>query len=189
MRFRKRASQDWATTEQLLSILAQHGEMTGQEFVARVPRLRGDYSDFYPAAALLHAKYIDTDISSGEPGKLVKGSFGPNTHETAVSFCQLALPEGESFQDYEAPRNSWHDFPCRIFMTAEGYLRLDELKQRHIERKRKRVDYIMSIVVAILAALISSYLTHYYASKRLQVEIPRRTLSGIENTAPGASPR
>ena len=41
-----------------------------------VPRLRGDYLDFYPAAALLQAKYIDTDVESGESGKLVKGSPG-----------------------------------------------------------------------------------------------------------------
>jgi hypothetical protein len=163
--------------------------MTAQEFVTHVPRLHGDYSDFYTAAALLQAKYIDTDMQSGEPGKLVRGSLGRNTSEAAVSFCQFALPAGESFQIYSAPRNSWHDFTCNVFMTAEGYLRLDELKKRQIEKKRKRVDYFVSIVVAILAALLSSYLTHYYASKRLQLENSRRTLSGVESPTPAASPR
>jgi hypothetical protein len=185
----KKSYREWGSTERLLAIVAQQGEMTAQEFVSHVPRIRGDYLDFYPAAALLHAKYIGTDVESGKPGKMIEGSLGLNTHETAVSFCQFALPAGESFQSYNAPRNSWHDFPCCIFITAEGYLRLDELKQRDVERKRKRGDYIVSIIVAILAALLSSYLTHYYASKRLQLENPRATVSRSESPTPIASPR
>jgi len=38
-------------TERLLKILATQGEMIAQEFLAHVPRQRGDYLDFYPAAA------------------------------------------------------------------------------------------------------------------------------------------
>ncbi len=144
--------------------------MIAQEFLAHVPRQRGDYLDFYPAAALLHANYISTDLESDRSGKTIEGKLGFNTHETAVMLCQLILPPGESFQINHCPRDSWHNFPVMMFMTAEGYLRLDELEQRRVERNRKRMDYFVSLAVAVLVALLSSYLAHYYASKRLQLE-------------------
>jgi hypothetical protein len=162
-------------TENILKILASQGEMKAQELLVYVPRVRGDYFDFYPVAALLHAGYISTDSTSETSGKIVEGTLGRHAHETAVMLCQLALPSGKSFEIDKCPRDSWHDFPLRMFMTSEGYLRLDELEQRRIERKRKRTDYFVSLGVAILAAVLSSSLAHYFASKRLQREPERKS--------------
>jgi hypothetical protein len=190
MRFRQPLSQQWTTSERLLALLAQYGEMKAQEFVIHVPRLRGDYLDFYPAAALLHAGYIGTDVKTGPVGgKMVESSLGPNTHDTAIMFSRFALPAGESVQiDNAPPSDSLHKFPCRIFMTAEGYLRLDELEQRRVERNRKRNDYFVSLTVAVLVALISSYLAHYYASKRLLLERAQTAPAAINSPTPVASP-
>jgi hypothetical protein len=152
--------------EPLLEILAAHGEMTGQEFLKHVERKRGDYLDFYPVAALLHGGYITTDSETTTGTKIAGAKLGVNMQDTAVVLCQLILPPGESFQINKCPRDSWHNFPVKMFMTADGYLRLDELEQRRIERKRKRNDYIVSLAVAVLVALLSSYLAHYFATKR-----------------------
>jgi hypothetical protein len=146
------------------------GEMKAQEFLADVPRPRGDYVDFYPIAALVHAGYICSDSVTESHGQTITGKIGVNTHETAVMLCQLALPAGQSFEIDGSPRESWHGFPMRLFMTAEGYLRLDELEKRRKERNRKRIDYFVSFVAAVIVALLSSSLANYYASKRAQAE-------------------
>ena len=56
-------------------------------------------------------------------------------------YCRL----GESFQINNCPRDSAANLPLKVFMTADGYLRLDELEQRRVERTRKRTDYIVSL--------------------------------------------
>ena len=161
---------DKAITEQLLRLLADRGEMKAQEFLASVPRTRGDYLDFYPVAALLHAGYISTDSTFDSGDKKVEGKLGLNTKDTAVFLCQLMLKPGESFQIDDCPRESAHDFPLKVFITSDGYLRLDELAERKAERVRKRIDYLAALAVAIVAALVSSYLTHHFASERQRAE-------------------
>lgn len=99
--------------------------MRAQEFLSNVPRIRGDYVDFYPVAALLHAGYVSTDSTTESGKKKVEGQLGLNTKDTAVSLCQLTLKPGDSFQIDGCPRDSTHDFPLNVFITAEGYLRLD----------------------------------------------------------------
>src|ERR1041384_4650564 len=114
--------------EPLLEVLATHGEMKAQEFLKHVARKRGDYLDFYPVAALLHAGYVTTETIT-EIGRTVAGAkLGVTLQDTALILCQLMLPLGESFQFNKVPRHSMHDFPVTIIMTAEGYLRLDELE-------------------------------------------------------------
>lgn len=171
--------------EPLLEFLAAEGEMKAQDFLAHVKRKRGDYLDFYPAAALLHAGYITTDsqTSTGR-GKTIEGKLGDSLQDTAVFLCQLVLPPGESFQINNCPRDSAHNFPIKVFMTAEGYLRLDELEQRRIEQKRKRNDYIVSLTIAVLVALLSSYLAHYFATKRAVIERAKSAAS----TSPSPTP-
>jgi hypothetical protein len=160
--------------EPLLKLLAAEGEMKAQDFLTHVKRNRGDYLDFYPIAALLHAGYITTDsVTSTGRGQEVVGKLGGNLQDTAVFLCQLMLPPDESFQINGCLRDSAHNFPVQMFMTAEGYLRLDELEKRRIERKRKRIDYIVSLAIAVLVALLSSYLAHYFAVKRSQIERPQ----------------
>lgn len=170
--------------EPLLDLLAAEGEMKAQDFLTHVHRQRGDYLDFYPAAALLHAGYITTDsVTSTGRGTEIEGKLGGNLQDTAVFLCQLVLPPGESFQINNCPRDSAHNFPIKVLMTAEGYLRLDELEQRRVERKRKRTDYIVSLTVAVLVALLSSYLAHYFAMKRTQAE-PLRRSDAVSSQSP-----
>jgi hypothetical protein len=174
--------------EDLLKILGAQGEMKAQEFLKQVPRVRGNYLDFYPVAVLLHARYISTDSTTERSGTKVIGTLGLNAQDTAIFLCQLTLPPGESFQFNNCPRDSAHNFPVTLFMTAEGYLRLDELEQRRVERNRKRNDYIVSLTVAVLVALISSYLAHYYASKRLLLERAQTPPAASNSPTPVTSP-
>jgi hypothetical protein len=157
-------------TEDLLNVISERGEMPAQEFLKAVPRKRGDYLDFYPAAVLLHAGYVSTDSTTESGGERVKGKLGLNTYDTAVFLCQLMLKPGESFKINDCPRDSAHNFPLKVFITSEGFLRLDELAERRAERVQKRVDYGIALSVAIVAALLSSYLTHLFASERLRLE-------------------
>jgi hypothetical protein len=156
-----------AVSEKLLQVIALHGEMPARKFLASVPRPRGDYLDFYPAAALLHAGYVSTDSTSRTGDDKVVGKLGMNTKDTAVILCQLMLNPGESFEVDGNPRHSWHNFPLTFFITAEGLLRLDELARRRADKAQKRVDYIMAFLVAVVASILSSYLSHRYASERL----------------------
>ena len=131
---------------------------------------RGNYLDFYPVAALLHAGYVSTDSALDSGEKSVEGKLGLNTKDTAVFLCQLMLKPGASFEVDDCPRDSACDFPLKVFITSEGYLRLDELAERKAERFRKRIDYCVALAVAIVAALLSSSLTHYFASERHRTE-------------------
>ena len=164
-------------TEKLMRFLAARGEMPAQEFLEKVPRTRGDYLDFYPIAALLHAKYISTDSTTESAGKKVEGQLGVTMKKTAVFLCQLTLPSGKSFQIDGCVRESACDFPVNVFITSEGYLRLDELEQRKVERNRKRVDYAVSLVIAVSVAILSSYLAHYFASERARNERTQQMIS------------
>lgn len=157
-------------TEELLQSLANRGEMKAQEFLSRVPRTRGDYLDFYPVAALLHAGYISSDSTFERGERKVEGKLGLNTKDTAVFLCQLSLNLGESFEIDGCPRESAHDLPLKVFMTSDGYLRLDELRQRRTERLKKRIDYMVSLSIAVVAALLSSFMAHYFALERQHLE-------------------
>jgi hypothetical protein len=168
-----------ANSEQLLQLLADRGEMNARDFLEVVPRPDRTYVDFYPVAALLHAGYISTDTTVTLGGTKIAGKLGLNTHETSVFLCTLTLKAGETFEVDGAQQNSAHDFDVRIFITSEGYLRLDELAERRAERSRKRIDYLIALGVAIVAALLSSYLTHYFAAERQRAE---RTLQGVAPT-------
>ena len=118
------------TTRTLLELIATHGEMRGQDIVKHVRRDRGDYTDFYPLAGLMHAGFVACDTSfeaTGQPK--LPNSLGPTTLDAAVAFCQMSLPAGESFTIEGCPRESWHDFAVRIFLTGPGYLKLDALRE------------------------------------------------------------
>jgi hypothetical protein len=157
-------------SEQLLELLAKNGEMKAQEFLAHVPRPRGDYVDFYSVAALLHANYIRSNSTLDHSGEKFQGQFGVNMRDTSVVLCQLMLPPGESFEINKCPRESWHDSDITLFITSEGYLRLDELQKRRQEKRQTRNGYWVAVGVAILAAVLSTSLSHYFALQRLAVE-------------------
>jgi hypothetical protein len=152
-----------AVNEELLRLLATRGEMPARELLLRVKRTRKDYTDFYGVAAMLHAGYLATDSSSEEGGKTIRGTFGFDTQDTSVSLCQLAMAPGESFTFNDCPRDSWHDFPVKIFITSDGLLKLEELDQRAETNRQKRFDYFFAVVIAILAALAGGYFTSYFS--------------------------
>ena len=151
-----------AVHENLLRLIANRGEMSAQEFVGKVTRVRGDYTDFYGAAAMLHSGYICTDSTADSRGENIRGILGADTQSTAVCLCQLALPSGGSFTFNECPRDSWHDFPLKIFITGEGLLKLEELDEKAETKTKRRFDYFFAVFIAILAAVLGGLATSYF---------------------------
>ena len=151
-----------AVNEELLRLVASHGEMSGQEVVSSVARPRNDYTDFYGLAAMLHGGYISTDSTSESGGEKKRGTLGLDTQCTAISLCQLALPPGASFFVNDCPRESWHDFPLKIFITSRGLLKLEELDKEAAIKQQKRRDYYFAIFIAILAAVVGGFATSYF---------------------------
>ena len=152
-----------AVNEQLLRSLASRGEMPGRDLALLVDRVRHDYTDFYGLAAMLQAGYIATDASTEQQGRTEHGALGFDTQGIAVSLCQLALPAGESFRFNDCPRESWHNFPVKAFITSKGLLKLEELDQLATARRQKRFDYWFAVGIAILAAVATGYFTRLFS--------------------------
>lgn len=148
----------------MLRSLASRGEMPGRELVMLVARVRHDYTDFYGLAAMLQAGYIATDTSTERQGRTEHGALGFDTQGIAVSLCQLSLSPGESFTFNDCPRESWHRFPVKTFITSKGLLKLEELEQRAEARKQKRFDYWFAVGIAILAAAATGLFTRLFAA-------------------------
>ena len=163
-----------AVNEELLRLLALHGEMPARDFLLRVKRVRNDYTDFYGVAAMLHAGYLATDSSSEQRGEKIRGTLGFDAQDTCVSLCQIALPRGESFTFNDCPRDSWQDFPVKIFITSNGLLKLEELDQRAASDRQKRIDYIFAIAIAILAAIAGGFFTSYFSPPQQPIVIESR---------------
>jgi hypothetical protein len=157
-------------TEALLKLVAERGELDAQSLLAHVPRPNATYLDFFPLATLLHAGYIATDSVTENREQKIQGKLGVTTQDTAIFLCQLTLKPGESFEINGCPRDSARGLPLNVFITAEGYVRLDELQERAAERRRKRRDYLVTALVAIAAAVLSSVLAHYFATERFSAE-------------------
>lgn len=155
-----------AVNEELLRLLASRGEMPARELVQLVARVQSDYTDFYGLAAMLQAGYMATDSSSEVRGRTERGALGLDTQRTAVSLCQLALAPGEAFTFNDCARESWHDFPVKIFITSNGLLKLEELDQRAESRRQKRRDYWFAVAIAILAAVAGGYFTSVFSSQQ-----------------------
>jgi hypothetical protein len=151
-------------SRRLLEKLNEHGEMRAQEFLQHVERSRNDYADFYMAANLMHAGYFDLDAGTDDPGN----SFGANTRETAIQFCQLMLPEGGSFKIYGCSRESWSRMEVTVFSTAKGFLKLQQLREqeRHERRedRKTRQGYWVAVLVAVLAATLSGWASSYFTN-------------------------
>ena len=148
--------------ESLLRLIAKCGEMRAQDLVAKVARNKGDYTDFYGLAAMLHAGYLATDSTTESSGEKRRGTLGLDAQSTAVSLCQLALPKGESFTFNDCPRDSWHDFALNFFITSQGILKLEELDERADSKRQKRFDYFFAVFIAILAAVAGGLATSYF---------------------------
>ena len=156
--------------ENLLRLVAKRGEMRAQDLVAKVARQNDDYTHFYALAAMLHAGYISTDSTIESGGEKKRGVLGLDTQSTAVALCQLALPEGESFTFNECPRDSWHNFPIKFFITSDGLLKLEELDERGDGKRQKRFDYFFAVFIAILAAVVGGFATSYFTPQPQMAE-------------------
>jgi hypothetical protein len=148
-----------ALNEDVLRHVALVGEIAGRDLVKKVVRSRNNYTDFYGIAAMIHSGYIAADTADGAP-------FGGDVQETATMLCQLSLAKGESFTFNGCARDSWWDFPVTFFITGPGVLKIEQLDERRASKLQKRKDYIVSALVAILAAVLSSTATHIYSLRR-----------------------
>jgi hypothetical protein len=161
--------------EELLRQIAFHGEIPAQEFAVKAARKNNDYTDFYGLAAMLHSGYISTDCKTESGGEETHGTLGKDMQETAVSLCQFALPLGETFTFNECPRKSWQDFPVKVFITGTGLLKIEELNQRTEAKRQKRFDYVVTILIAIFAAIIGGLATNYLTPQYLALQGQNKT--------------
>lgn len=152
-----------AYNEELLKSVASKGEMPIREFLLKVARTRNDYTDFYGVAAMLHGGYISTDTTHTSDEERVRGALGVDTKSTSITLCQIALEPGQSFIENELPRESWHESPAKIFITALGFLKLEEINERKLNRTQKRFDYFFAVFIAILAAVAGGIATSYFS--------------------------
>lgn len=140
--------------QQLLQAVSEKREVSLAELLKLVPAETETHLDFYPVAVLIHAGYLQTDTttSSGSldeknfPDK--RGRLGFDTRETALLLFDVS-------KDSE-----WANV-ARIFLTADGNLKLEEIQEREAARLEKRMDYRVSLLIAVLAALISSTVGFY----------------------------
>lgn len=151
--------------ENLLRLIATNGEMSSQDLVAKIARPKGNYTDFYGLAAMLHAGYISTDSVTEEGGEKSRGTLGLDAQSTAVFLCQLALPKEEIFTFNDCLRESTHDFPVKFFITFNGLLKIEELDARIESNRQKRLDYFFTALIAIVAAVISGLAASYFTPR------------------------
>lgn len=155
--------------QRLLEAVSEKGELEIQELLNVVPRIKGTYLDFYPLAILLHAGYLQTDTTTermwGHVRSTENEKLGFDTKETAQTLFQIALPKGESFIVNKVVRESWCDAEIVIFLTANGAMKLEEIQDKRASKKEKFTDYRVSLLIAVLAALVSSAATFYFSTR------------------------
>jgi hypothetical protein len=135
--------------QHLLQVVSVKHEIVLSELLTLVPANTKTHLDFYPLAVLLHAGYLqsDTTTSSGAldeknfPDK--RGRLGFDTRETALLL-------------FDVSKDSKWATEVRVFLTASGNLKLEEIQERQAALRAKQTDYRMSLLIAVLAALISS---------------------------------
>jgi hypothetical protein len=152
----------------ILEAVSEKGELAIQDLLKVVPRPKGNHLDFYPLAILLHAGYLQTDTTTERNWGHVRtteiGKLGFDTKESAQTLFQISLPKGESFVVNKVPRESWCDAEIVIFLTANGAIKLEEIQDNIASKKEKFMDYRVSLLIAVLAALISSTATFYFST-------------------------
>ncbi|MEG3193442.1 hypothetical protein [Lysobacter sp. D1-1-M9] len=148
-----------AVNEELLKKIALAGEISGPDLIGQVPRKSGTYVDFYGLGAMIQSGYIAANTEPGTP-------FGRTTRESAALLCQISLTPGESFFYGEVPWDAWDAGPVAFFITGAGVLKLEELDAKRSAKRQKRMDYVISALVAVLAAALTSTAAHLYALDR-----------------------
>jgi len=161
---------EYPINRKLLEAVSEKGELEIQDLLKAVPRTTGNYLDFYPLAILLHASYFETDTSTHQGSLSETGKLGFNTKDTAQALYQISLPKGESFIVNKVSRESWCDAEIKVFLTANGAIKLEEIQDKIIAKKEKFRDYRVSLLIAVLAALISSAATFYFSTQSANTE-------------------
>lgn len=153
----------------LLEAVSEKGELAIQDLLKVIPRPKGNHFDFYPLAILLHAGYIQTDSSSertwGRDKTTEFGKLGFDTKDTAITLRQISLPKGEKFTFNNVARESWCDLEINVFLTANGAIKLEEINDKMLAKQEKFRDYRVSLLIAVLAALVSSAATFYFTTQ------------------------
>jgi len=135
--------------QHLLQAVSEKHEVSLAELLQLVPADKNTHLDFYPLAVLLHAGYLQTDTTTSLgsldeknfPDK--RGRLGFDTRETALLL-------------FDVSKDSKWATEVRVFLTASGNLKLEEIQERQAAIQAKQTDYRMSLLIAVLAALISS---------------------------------
>lgn len=149
----------FSSNEDILRLLALNCEMLAIDLLKHVKRVHNDHRDFYGVAAMLHAGQLETDSTSTRKGYDASKKLGFDTQDIAVALCQLTLAPGETYSFNGDVRDSWHDFPVRIFITSNGLQKLEEINKDDKARRQKRNDYIWAFFIAIVAAIVGALAT------------------------------
>jgi len=152
----------FSSNEEILKLLSINCEMFATDLLKHVRRVHNDHRDYYGVAALLHAGYLETDSISRRPEHAPNQKFGFDTQDIAVSLCQLMLPEGMTYNFNGDIRESWHNFPVRIFITSNGLQKLEEIEKNNKSRRQKRHDYAWAFLIAIVAAVAGAVADNCY---------------------------
>ena len=148
--------------EQLLRFVAGHGEVSADNLVDLVPRPTGTYRDFYPLASLLHAGMLATDTSTQQGKDSARGTLGISMQDTACFLQQIATPKGATFIFHEVERDSARGLPISVFMTSSGYARLETIDNELSDHRRKTRELVLTILVAVLAAIVGGWASTYF---------------------------
>jgi len=113
----------------LLKTVAKQRELSLRECAVMLPKKTGDHLDFYPLASLIKRGLVDLCMTmNGEP-------FNKNNEmELAISiYCHLESEKGVT--EYLGRHFSGGGFGDeRLFVTANGYFALDEMRSKRAER-------------------------------------------------------
>jgi hypothetical protein len=127
--------------------LARNRELKLREIAELLPKKTNDHRDYYILASLITGGYVDVWLEENPVNK-------QNEQELAINLYMWVVG-GDKEIEYLRFRSSGGDFGALpLFVTAKGYLALDELR-------RKRSERIWAFAVAILTALVASALGNF----------------------------
>jgi hypothetical protein len=148
--------------EELLRFVARHGEVAADDLVDRVSRPTGTYRDFYPLAALMHGDLLTTDTGFEHGADSGRGTFGVTPQDTASFLNQIAAPKGTKVTFHDMEHESVRGASISFFMTSAGYARLEQIDRDISEQRRKTRELVLTILVAVLAAIVGGWASTYF---------------------------
>lgn len=141
----------------ILKKIVHEREMPMADFLKLFPRKFHDHKDFYLAASLFSEGYIDCTTRMSHTGRHENATYSEvQGFDVAMHLHLASLGQGNhTYREINVINPPLEKFEP-VFVTAKADLFFEE-------RNRKRWDFILTLTVGILIALISSISTAYFA--------------------------